>query len=64
MQLAVFDLGRGPVLRIGDTAVFLAFDELRRVDVSPTFLECIEKPFITFIHSYSYILSDLAVYFG
>ena len=64
MQLAVFDLGRRPVLRIGDTAVFLAFDELGRVDAGPTFLECIEKTFIAFIHPYRYILPDLTVDFG
>ena len=64
VQLAVFDLGRRPVLRVGDTAVFLALDELRRVDVRPPFLKCLKEALIAFIHANSYILPDLTVYFG
>ena len=57
-------LGLRPVLRVGDTAVFLAFHELGRVDVSPPFLEPIEEAFISFVHPYRYILPDLTVHFG
>ena len=64
VQLAVFDLGHRPVLRIGDTAVFLAFDELGRVDVSPPFLERIEEAFVSFVHPYRNILPDLTAHFG
>jgi hypothetical protein len=46
VQLAVFDLGRRTILRIGDTAVFLALDELRRAYVRSPFLKFDKGPLI------------------